>query len=198
MSQSLPSEWFVAESRQNAILAWVVTALLGVTAVLHFLFGSLVVMAVAGVAAAVAIVPAVVLGSWRSTVPWPMLVLAGVALLPGLGPSFVGDFVFAAAIAGLSILVVVVLQMTTAVRMTPNFAIGFVVIATMGTASLWALGSAASARWLGTSFVETNDQLMIVFTAALLASLVSALAFRWYFRRQLEANAAERAGEVVA
>jgi hypothetical protein len=186
MSQSLPHEWFVAESRQNAILAWVLTALLGVTAILHFLFGSLVVMAVAGVAAAVAIVP------------WPMLLLAGVALLPGLGPSFVGDFVFASAIAALAILVVVVLQMTTDVRMTPNFAIGFVVVATMGTASLWALGSAASARWLGTSFLGTNDQLMIVFTAALLASLVSALVFRWYFRRQLEANAAERVEEVVA
>lgn len=186
------------ESRQNAALAWVLTALLGVTAVLHFLFGSLVVMAVAAVAAAVAIVPTVVLGSWRHTVPWPMLLLAGLGLLVGFGPSLVGDFVFAAAIAALAILVVVVLQMTTPVRMTPSFAIGFVVVATMATASLWALGSAASARWLGTTFLESNDQLMYVFTGALLASLVSALAFRWYFRRQLAASVAATAEEVGA
>jgi hypothetical protein len=81
--------------------------------------------------------------------------------------------------------------------MTPNFAVGFVVVSTLGTAGLWALGSAASARYLGTPFVETNDELMLVFTAALLASLVAALAFRWYFRRQLRANVApETDGEV--
>jgi hypothetical protein len=196
MNQSLSHDWFLGGSRQNAVLAWVLTALLGVTAVLHFLFGSLVVMVVAGVAVAVAIVPTVVLGSWRRTVPWPMLALAALGLLVGFGQSLVGDFVFASAIAALAILVVVVLQMTTDVRMTPNFAIGFVVVATMGTASFWALGSAVSARWLGTAFIETNDQLMVVFTGAFLASLVAALAFRWYFRRQLAANAVGE--EVVA
>ena len=198
MSQSLPQEWFVGESRFNAVVAWILTAALGVTAVLHFLFGSLVVMGVAGLATLVAIVPMVVLGSWRRTVPWPMLLLAVLGLLAGFGTSLVGDVVFAAAIAALAILLVVVLQLTTPVRMTPGFAIGFVVIATMATASLWALGSAASARWLGTAFVETNDQLMLVFTGALLASLLSALAFRWYFRRQLAANAVAGAEEVAS
>jgi hypothetical protein len=118
-----------------------------------------------------------------------MLFLASLPLvLKAFGPSFVADTVVALGIAALALLVVVVLQMTTAVRMTPNFAIGFVVIATLATAGFWALGSAASARYLGTGFIQTNDELMIVFTSALVASLVSALVFRWYFRRRLEEN----------
>lgn len=192
MSQTLPEEWFIKNASVNAVLAWVLTALLGVTAALHFLFGSLVVVGIAATATVVAVVPAVVLRSWRRTVPWPLLALAVLALLVGFGPSFLGDTIVA-----LAMLVVVTLQLTTPVRMTPDFAIGFVVIATLGTAGLWALGSAASARYLGTSFVETNEQLMIVFTATLLASLVAGVVFRWYFRRQLAANLASDADTEV-
>jgi hypothetical protein len=70
-------------------------------------------------------------------------------------------------------------------------------VVTMGTAGLWALGSAASARYLGTRFVETNEQLMIVFSAALVASVFSALVFQWYFGRQLEANLERESAEEV-
>lgn len=188
-SQSLPEEWFVKDARLNAAIAWVMTALIGLAAVVSFFAGLFVPMAVAAVAVAVAIVPAAVKRSWTRTVPWPMLLLASLPLLVGaLSPSFLGDTIFALGIAALAILVVVALQMTTTVRMTPNFAIGFVVLATLATAGFWALGSAASARYLGTNFIETNDELMIIFTSALIASLFSALIFRWYFRRQLKAN----------
>jgi hypothetical protein len=197
MSGSLPAEWFVRDERVNAAVAWLLTAFLATTAILHALSGLLVVASVAAVATAVAVVPAAVRGSWTRTVPWPMLLLAALGLGATFGASFLGDVVFALSTAALAILLVVALQMTTAVRMTPNFAVGFVVVSTLGTAGLWALGSAASARYLGTPFVETNDELMLVFTAALLASLVAALAFRWYFRRQLRANVApETDGEV--
>lgn len=189
MSQSLPEEWFIKDARLNAGIAWVLTGLLVLAALSNFLAGLLVSMAIAAVAAGVAVVPALVHRSWTRTVPWPMLLLASLPLLVGaFSPSFLGDTLFALGIAALAILVVVALEMTTTVRMTPNFAIGFVVIATMATAGFWALGSAASARYLGTAFVSTNEQLMIIFTSALLASVVSALLFRWYFGRRLEAN----------
>lgn len=189
MSQALPEEWLIKDARLNAVVAWILTALLVVTAVVSFFSGLLVTMAIAAVGAAVALVPALVHKSWTTTVPWPILLLASSPLLVGaFSPSFVGDTLFALGIAALAILVVVALQMTTTVRMTPNFAIGFVVIATLATAGAWALGSAASARFFGTAFVETNDQLMSIFTSALLASLFSAVIFRWYFGRQLEAN----------
>lgn len=189
MNQTLPEEWFIKDARLNAAIAWALTALLVVTAVVSFFGGLLVTMAIAAVGAAVALVPAVVHRSWTRTVPWPMLLLASLPLLVGaFGPSFLGDTLFALGIAALALLVVVTLQMTTLVRMIPNFAIGFVVVATLATAGVWALGSAASARFLGTRFIETNEQLMVVFTSALVASLFSAVVFRWYFGRQLEAN----------
>lgn len=189
MSQALPEEWFIKDAKLNAAIAWVLTALFVVAAVVSLFAGLFVDMAIAAVATAVALVPALVYKSWTKTVPWPMLLLVSLPLvLRAFSPSFVADTVVALGIAALALLVVVVLQMTTTVRMTPNFAIGFVVIATLATAGFWALGSAVSARYLGTSFIETNDQLMIVFTSALVASLVSALVFRWYFGRRLQAN----------
>jgi hypothetical protein len=196
VSQALPEEWFVRDDRLNAGIAWVLTALLAGTAVANFLVGSFVTMAIAALAAAVALVPALAHRSWTRTVPWPMLLLASLPLAIGaFSPSFFGDTIFALGVAALALLLVVALQMTTTVRMTPNFAIGFVVISTLGTAGLWAIGSAASARYFGTRFVQTNEQLMIVFTAALVASVVSAVAFRWYFRRQLQANLEGDAGK---
>ncbi|MFB6131498.1 MAG: hypothetical protein ABEJ28_11845 [Salinigranum sp.] len=36
--------------------------------------------------------------------------------------------------------------------------------------------------------MATNEELMIVFTAAAVAGVVAGLLFRWYFRRQLAAN----------
>lgn len=198
-SQSLPEEWFIKDARLNATIAWLLIAVLVATAIVNFLAGLFVTMAIAAVAAAVALVPALVSGVWTRTTPWPMLLLASLPLVVGaFSPSFLGDTIFALGIAALAILVVVALQMTTTVRMTPNFAIGFVILATLATAGFWALGSAASARLFGTRFVETNDQLMLIFTSALVASVVSAVVFRWYFGRLLEANReADRVEEVT-
>ncbi|WP_154269862.1 MULTISPECIES: hypothetical protein [Haloferax] len=189
MSQQLPEEWFVRDEKINAAIAWVITAILAIIAVIGFLAGLLVVMAIAAVAALVAITPAAVTKSWTRTVSWPLLLLASLPLVLGVGrPAFFTDVVIGLSIATLSMLVVVALQMTTTVRMTPRFAIFFVMLATLAFAGFWAVGSAISAQYLGTAFVETNEQLMIIFTAAAIAGVLGGLLFRWYFRRQLKAN----------
>ncbi|WP_154326135.1 MULTISPECIES: hypothetical protein [Haloferax] len=189
MSQQLPEEWFVRDEKINAVISWAITAVLAILAVLGFLAGLLVVMAIAAVAALVAITPATVSRSWTRTVSWPLLLLASLPLVLGVGrPAFFTDIVVGLSIATLSMLVVVALQMTTTVRMTPRFAIFFVALATMAFAGFWAVGSALSAQYLGTAFVETNDQLMIIFTSAAIAGVLGGLLFRWYFRRQLKAN----------
>ncbi|KAB1190638.1 hypothetical protein GJR96_16605 [Haloferax sp. MBLA0076] len=184
----------------NATIAWVITAVLVILAVLGFFAGLLVFMTIAAVAAFVAITPAVVNRSWTRTVSWPLLLLASIPLVLGVGrPSFFSDVVTSLSIAMLAMLVVVALQMTTTVRMTPRFAIFFVALSTMAFAGFWAVGSAISARYLGTDFVETNEELMIVFTAAALAGIAGGVIFRWYFRGQLKANVeAQPDVEVVA
>jgi hypothetical protein len=156
-------------------------------------------MALAAVAAFVAIAPALAGRTWTRTVPWPLLLVATIPLAAGaLGVGFFADFVTGLSIAALGMLVVAALQSTGSVRMTPNFAVVFVVLVTMATAGFWAVGSTASAQYLGTSFVETNDDLMIIFTAATLAGFVAGGLFQVYFRRQLRANLDRVGGEGVS
>ena len=201
MSQQLPEEWFVRDERINAAIAWFFTAVLVAVAVLSFLSGLLVSTALAAVAAFVAVVPALASRIWTRTVSWPLVLLASLPLAFGTAqPGFFREFVVGLSVATLAMLVVVALQLVTSVRMTPAFAVFFVALTTTATAGFWAVGSAASAAWFGTRFVETNDELMVIFTAALLSGIVGGLLFRWYFRRQLGAarDLAATDEEVVA
>ncbi|WP_210424051.1 hypothetical protein [Halorussus ruber] len=198
MSQQLPEEWFIADSRVNAAIAWFFVGVLVAVAITAFLEFLLVRMALAVVAAFVAVAPALASESWTRTAPWPLLLVCTIPLSVGaLGLSFFADFVTGLSIAALGMLAVVALQTTSSVRTTPNFAVFFVVLTTMATAGFWAVGSAASARYLGTEFVETNDDLMMIFTAATLAGFVAGGLFRAYFRRRLRANRDRVGGEEV-
>jgi len=188
MIQMLPENWFVRDTKLNAVISWVLTGMLAVTIAVGLVNSRFDIVMLAGAAAIVAVVPPLVSRNWQQSVPWPLLLVATFPLVFGASGSFFGLVIVGIGIAALALLVVVVLQMTTTVRMTPNFATGFVMICTLGTAGLWAVLSATSARFLGSAFVETNDQLMGVFSAALVASILSGLIFRWYFRRQLERN----------
>ena len=188
MTQILPENWFLKETKLNAVISWVLTGMLAVTIANGLVNSRFDIVMLAGTAAIVSVVPPLVSSNWRRTVPWPLLLVATFPLVFGASGSFFGLVIVGIGIAALALLVAVVLQMTTTVRMTPNFAIGFVMICTLGTAGLWAVLSATSARFLGSGFVETNDQLMSVFSAALVASIVSGLIFRWYFGRQLDRN----------
>lgn len=199
MSQQLPEEWFVRDSRINAAISWLLVIALvvvAITALFELLF---VRMALAALAAFVAIAPALVSRAWTRTVPWPLLLICTIPLsVGGIGLSFLADFVTGLSIAALGMLVVVSLQLTGRVRMTPNFAVFFVVLATLATAGFWAVGSAVSAQYLGTVFVETNDDLMMIFTAATLAAFVAGGLFRAYFRHRLRANLDRIGGEGVS
>lgn len=192
MNQKLPEEWFTKDTHINAGIAWLIVGLLGLALVGNFLTGQFVTAAFAGAAVVVAIIPPYVRQSWKHTVPWPLLLIASLPFLMSTAPlTFEDEFLSAIGLAMLAMLLVVSLQMTTAVRMTPNFALFFVLISTLGITGFWAVGSAASAVYLQTSFVETNSQLMYVFIAATLAGIVAAVIFRWYFRRQLRMNAGQ-------
>jgi hypothetical protein len=189
MSQQLPEEWLIADARTNATLAWLFTALLAIAALGNALAGEFVTMVAALVAVIVAVVPAWVGRSWQRTIPWPLLALPLIPfVLSALGLTFLADFVQGVTVATLALLVVIALQMTTTVRMTPGFAVWFSVIATLGTAGIWAFGSWLSAEYLGTVFFETNTELMLFFLTTFVAGLVAAGVFVWYFRRRLREN----------
>ncbi|WP_340102190.1 hypothetical protein [Salinibaculum salinum] len=199
MSQQLPEEWFVRDSRINAAIAWLLVGALVVVAITALLNFLLVHMALAAVSAFVAIAPAFAARTWTRTVPWPLLLVCTIPLSVGaIEASFFAGFVTSLSVTALGMLVVVALQSAGLVRMTPNFAVVFVVLTTMATAGFWAAGSAASAQYLGTTFVETNDDLMAIFTAATVAGFVAGGLFRLYFRRRLRANLDYLGGEGVS
>ncbi|WP_171006566.1 hypothetical protein [Halalkalirubrum salinum] len=198
-SQQLPEEWFIKDSRINAAVSWLLVGALVVVAITALFDLLFVRMALIALAVFVAVIPAIVSGTWTRTVPWPLLLLCTIPLsIGGIGLSFLSDFITGLSVAALGMLVVVSLQLTGQVRMTPNFAVFFVVLATLATVGFWAVGSAASAQYLGTSFVETNDELMIIFTAATLAGFVAGGLFRVYFGRRLQANLDRLGGEGVS
>jgi hypothetical protein len=199
MAGELPEEWFIRDERVNAAIAWLLAVGLVLVAVVNLLSVRLVPVILAGAAAAMAIVPAVVSRSWTRTVPWPLLLLASVPIVVGpFGSSFVQLVATGTGIAALGMLLIAVLQLSTSLRMTPRFALGSVFLMTLAVAGFWAVGSAASATYLGTWFVTTNDELMAVFTASLLGGLLGGLVFRWYFRRQLRREVTTVTTEVEA
>ncbi|WP_227379593.1 hypothetical protein [Haladaptatus halobius] len=189
MSQSLPEEWFIKDTRVNAMIAWVLAVVFVAIAVVSFLNILFVETAMAAIAAFVAISPAIVYRSWTRTVPWPLLLVASIPLFVATArPMFFDEIVTGISVATLAMLVVVTLELTTAVRMTPQFAIIFTVIVTLATAGFWAVGSAASATYLGTTFLKTNTELMTIFTATLIAGIIAGVLFWLYFQRRLATN----------
>ncbi|SEH18126.1 hypothetical protein SAMN04487967_3659 [Natronorubrum sediminis] len=186
MSQELPKEWFVTDTQANAVITWVLTGILAAAVIAHLSVGYFVGAAFATVATVTAVVPPLVVRSWSHTLPWPLLAIASLPLVLGpLHPAFLGQFFIGVGVAALGMLVVSTLQLTTTLRMTPTFAAFFVCITTLAVAGFWAVGSAFSAGYLGGTFVETNDELMLIFSVALVAGLVSGLTFWLYFRWRL-------------
>ncbi|PCR90377.1 hypothetical protein [Natrinema ejinorense] len=186
MVQDLPNDWFVIDTQLNAAVTLLGAGLLGATAIVYLLVGRFVWATVTAIVAVIVIVPPVVARSWTYTLPWPLLATASFPLVLGsFQPAFFSQFVVSIGVAALGMLIVSALQLTTTVRMTPPFAVVFVGIATLAVVGFWAVGSAFSAAHLGGTFVETNDELMQIFSVALVAGLVSGFVFWLYFRWQL-------------
>jgi len=186
MATSLPEEWFLRNERTNAVLAWALTALLALAAVAAAVAVRPVEATLAATGAVLAATPAVLARSPTRTMPWPVVLLAALPLfLEAVFPGFLGVVVSGVSVAALGMLLVVVLGMTTTVRMTPWFAVVFVLLVTLAFVGWWALLAWLFASVLGTPFLETNEELMYVFTAALLGGVAGGGVFWLYFRRQL-------------
>ncbi|WP_266078183.1 hypothetical protein [Haladaptatus caseinilyticus] len=183
-------DWFVRDTGLNATLSWLLLGIVASLATITILSDQLVVAGFAIAIVAVGIAPAVASRSWREMLPFPFLLVAALPLAVSVfRPDVATEFVSALSIATLALLLVVDLHLLTAVRMTPGFAVFFVVITTMAVAGFWAVGAGFAHDMWGTPFVRTNDQLMYVFIAATVGGLIAGGVFRWYFRRRERADA---------
>jgi hypothetical protein len=127
--------------------------------------------------------------------PWEVLALAA---LPVAGRVFVagrtvgevtltGRVMTFVAVAAVALILAVLLDRFTPVRMNDTFAVAFVVVTTTAAAGIWAVVQWLSDIYLRTGFLDrphAEEALMWDFTAATMAGVLSGLLFTYYFRRR--------------
>jgi hypothetical protein len=185
----------VEDERLNAALSWVLVTSVLVGMGQSVLRGDLLWGGFAAGIAALSLVPPALAGDGRTMLPWEVLSLAA---LPVLGRAFlaaqVGEFASYVAVAAIALIVAIELHVFTAVEMNRGFAVGFVTIATMATAGLWALTRWVLDIYFGTGFLAGEDALMWEFVASTAAGVLGGGVFAWYVEREAGSEEA-KAGE---
>jgi len=176
------SDPIVRNERANAAIGWALTGVVFAVAIERLLAGSLL---WSGAALAVAVtlsLPAVLTRDATTIVPWPLVLVAAVALVARsvyYAPEVSGYVV----IAAFAVVGVVELDAFTAVDMTRRFAVAFAVLATMATEGLWTIAQFYSDRLLGTAFLQSQRELQWDLVAVTAVALVMGLCFEWYLER---------------
>lgn len=173
------------DGRTNALISWTLAAVIALVFVESLLdFDRQWIVFVAAVGAIVCL-PPVAYGEWRVMLPWELLVVATLPILVrGLFGGQVGIFAAYVAVAGLALLVTVELHMFTALEVTHWFAVAFVVLTTLATSAAWSVVRWHLDREFGTSYLSTNEALMVEFLWVTLAGFAAGVIFDAYFRRR--------------
>ncbi len=171
--------------RTNAVISWAMVAVLGGVFVESLLGLDLLPMLLIAAITAVVLAPTVAARNPQVMLPWELL---GLALLPVLVRALLGGelgvFATYLAIAALALIITVELHMFSSLRVTPWFAVLFVVMTTMATAAALTVLRWNADRVLGTSYLSTNDALMAEWLYVMLAGLAAGVLFEAYFRRR--------------
>ncbi|MEF8973552.1 MAG: hypothetical protein V5A15_01575 [Haloarcula sp.] len=173
------------DGRTNAIIAWVLVAILTAVFVESVLEADYPWILFVSVVGFVVLVPPVAFREWRVMLPWELLVLALLPILVrGLVGGTVGTFASYLSLAALALLVIVELHMFTELTLTHWFAIGLVVLTTLAAVAAWTVFRWNADRFLGTTYLTTNDALMTEWLYVILAGLAAGVLFDGYFRRR--------------
>lgn len=173
------------DSWTNAVIAWLLVAVLAlvfVDSALDFDRQWMVFVAAVG---AIVLVPPVAFREWRVMLPWELLVLALLPILVrGLFGGTVGTFATYFALAALALIVVVELHLFTALEVTHWFAVVLVVMTTLASGAAWAIVRWNFDQYLGTAYLSDNHALMMEFVWVTLAGFAAGVLFDAYFRRR--------------
>ena len=175
----------------NAVLAWVVVAVLAVVAVERALLGELLWAGMAVVVIAVALVPPVLARRPTEMLSWEVLALSALPAVIRLFDLLV-DVMAYLSVAALALAIVAELDAFTPVDMTPGFSVVFVVVVTMAVAGLWTIGRYFSDAFLGTALIGGANEAMWDLVAATAIGLVAGVFFELYFHRLSPHNRLER------
>ncbi len=187
-----------SDTKLNAMLAWPFVGFFGLVFLESALDGDLLWMIFTAAAGVLILLPPLYRGSIRVMLPWELLALASVpVLVRALEISALANtFATYLSIAAFALILTVELHVLNRVRVTHWFAVSFVVLATLAVAGAWTIVQWNLDRTLGTTFLTTNEALMIEYIWVTLAGLAAGVLFDLYFRprsRRLRA----RLGSVV-
>lgn len=168
--------------RTNATVGWGVLGAVALSAVQSVYTGQLLWSGFEVAFVAVAALPAAVSRNWRVLVPWPLLLVGGVALV-GQSVGLHQELTGYTAVASFALVGVAELEAYTAVEMTRRFAVAFAALATMAVQGVWTVGRYYSDQWLATNYVASQAQIQWDFVFVTLVAVVVGAAFELYFRR---------------
>lgn len=174
-----------ADGRSNAVVAWLLVAVIATVGIGELLTGGILWTTFAATLVALTLAPPIVFRSRLIMLPWEVLLLAA---LPVLGMALnaarlSGFFASYLSVAAVALVLAVELHSFTSVRMTPGFAVVFVAVATTAAAGLWALLRWGAAVVLGTPFAADHDSVMWEFVYSAIAGFAGGIVFELYFRR---------------
>lgn len=173
------------DGRTNGLIAWMLVAILTAVFVESVLEADYRWILFVGVVGAVVLVPPVTYREWRVMLPWELLFLACLPILVrGLVGGTVGTFATYLSLAALSLLIIVELHMFTELEVTHWFAICLVVLTTLAAVAAWTVFRWNADRFLGTTYLTTNEALMTEWLYVTLAGLAAGVLFDGYFRRR--------------
>lgn len=175
----------------NAVLGWVVVAVLAVVAVERALLGELLWSGMAVAVILVALVPPVLARRPTEMLSWEVLALSALPAVLRLFGVLVDAMAYVS-VAALALAIVAELDAFTSVEMAPGFSVVFVVVVTMAVAGLWTIGRYFSDAYLGTSLIGGANAAMWDLVAATAIGLVAGLLFELYFHRFSPRNRLER------
>ncbi|MEF8814692.1 MAG: hypothetical protein V5A55_12870 [Halovenus sp.] len=200
------AEGLLADSRNNALVGWVLLVLLGALVAESVLTGDLAWGVFVASVFGLCILPALAFRDPEAMLPWEVIALAA---LPTFGRAvatfeFTSDINMYLSVAALALVVAVELDLFTAVELTVGFAIAFVVFATLATAGIWAVFRWSIDLLVGTEFLLAegvgdqviHDEVMAEFVYSAVAGLAAGAVFELYFRRR--ASSAERLPQGVS
>ena len=173
------------DGRMNAIIAWILVAVLAsvfVESVRQFDYQWIVFVGFVGV---IVLLPPIVYREWQVMLPWEILILALFPILVrAVVGGTVGTFATYLALAATALIIIVELHMFTELAVTHWFAVVLVVMTTLATVAVWTIFRWNADQFLGTSYLVDNESLMIEWVYVTLAGIVAGVMFDTYFTRR--------------
>lgn len=177
---------FFRDTWLNMVLAWSITSFIAVVFVESVIDFDFLWMVFTGFLLVVIVLPPIVYRNKYAVLPWELLLVTAVpvivrALNVSVFSSRIATFI---SLAALALVIAVELHVFTNVKFSHGFAIVFVVVSTLAIEGVWSLIRFYIDVFLGTSFLTTNEELMMEWAEVTVAGLFAGLLFDFYFRRR--------------